>query len=80
MPINKAALEKLKAAPFTSQNFIDTMKQMVDIQDMMGASGDTQMVLDYQQRGAKVEPQELIPFITIGLRQPKVVEEVEESE
>ena len=80
MPINKAALEKLRAATFNSENFIETMQHMVGIQEMMGASGDTQLPLDYQESGMEVKPGELIPFIIIGLRAIKVVEVVEDND
>lgn len=81
MPINQPALEKLRAATFNSENFIETMLQMVNIQEMMGASGDTQLPLDYQEPGMKVEPGELIPFIIIGLRKvPDVEQVVKETE
>ena len=80
MPINKAALAKLRAAVFTSENFIETMENMVNIQEMMGASGDTQLPLDYQESGMEVKPGELIPFIIIGLRAVPIVEIAEEDE
>jgi len=80
MPINEAALAKLRAATFTSENFIETMESMVKIQEMMGASGDTSLPLDYQEPGMEVKEGELIPVITIGLRAVKIVEILEDDE
>jgi len=80
MPINEAALEQLRGAIFSSENFITTMEQMLSIQDMMGATGDIQIPIDYQVAGAEVKTGEKIPFIIIGLRNVDVVDVVEEDE
>jgi hypothetical protein len=76
MPINKAALDKLKGATFTPYTFVDAMRQMCEFSDMVG-SGDSQMTLDYQVKGEGVEPGDKIPFITFGLRQADVSEVAE---
>jgi len=76
MPINKEALNQLKSADkLCAQSFVDTMEHMFNIKNAMGAPGDAQITLDYQGSDMEVKNGEMIPFITIGLRQAIVVEE-----
>jgi hypothetical protein len=75
MSINEAALKKLREATFSPENFINTMEQMLGIQEMMGATGDIQIPIDYQVAGEKVVTGEKIPFIIIGLRNVEPMEE-----
>lgn len=76
MPINEQALEKLKAATFTATTFANVMAQMCEARDLLGA-GDTQLTLDYQSEDTVVKPGDMIPVITIGLRQGVVVDSIE---
>jgi hypothetical protein len=70
MPIHEEALGKLQAADkLCAQTFVMTMEQILGIRDQMGCPGDAQITLDYQGAGMEVKNGDLIPFITIGLRQ-----------
>lgn len=71
MAINQAALDRLMAATFSARTFVAVMEQMSDIRDVCGA-GTTDLHLDYQEDGDDVKAGELIPTITIGLRQATV--------
>ncbi len=71
MSINPAALEQLRSATFKAETFATVMKQMSLAQDQLGA-GDTSLTLDYQIVGEQVEAGDMIPYITIGLRQATV--------
>ncbi len=79
MPINEEALGRLKTATFTSTTFAEVMAQICEARDLYGA-GDTQLTLDYQSKDTVVKPGEMIPVITIGLRQGVVVEDCMEVE
>ena len=71
MSINPAALEQLRAAPFGAQTFVDVMEQMSLARGLFGA-GDVSLTLDYQTHGEPVQAGDMIPYITIGLRQATV--------
>lgn len=73
MQINEQAMERLKKSSITPEAFCQTMEQICDANNLFG-SGDTQLSFDYQGRDIVVEPGDMIPFITIGLRQAVVVE------
>ena len=71
MPINQAALTRLGAATFQAETFVNVMEQMAGMRDALGA-GDTTITLDYQEVDAVVLEGDMIPYITIGLRQANV--------
>jgi len=79
MPINEAALEKLRAATFSSETFASVLETICGYKDLLG-SGDSQMNLDYQVAGAPVKPGDMIPFIHFGIRQATVSEVAEVPE
>jgi len=76
MPINKEALERVRTAKFTAENFVEIMEHMCATRDALGG-GDTQFSLDYQSADTVIEPGDMIPVITIGLREPVVSERIE---
>jgi transcriptional regulator of acetoin/glycerol metabolism len=71
MQINAAALQKLKDAPMTSKHIVMVAEAIGGVLEVTGAS-DTQMTLDYQHPEIKVKHGDLIPYLTIGLRQATV--------
>jgi hypothetical protein len=71
--INKQALERLKAATFTAETVGEVLGQMDSIRDGFGG-GDIDLPIDYQQVGDDVKMGELIPMITIGLRQVNTID------
>ncbi len=73
MQINEQAMKRLRESSITPEAFCKTMEQVCDANNLFG-SGDTQLTLDYQSREVVIEPGDMIPFITIGLRQAVVVE------
>ena len=73
MQINEQAMKRLRESSITPEAFCKTIEQICDANNLFG-SGDTQLTLDYQGKEVVVEPGDLIPFITIGLRQAVVVE------
>ena len=79
MPINEAALKQLRDATFDSETFATVLETICDYKDLLG-SGDSQMHLDYQVKGAPVKVGEMIPFITFGIRQVDVSEVVDLDE
>jgi len=80
MLINEAALQKVKDAKMSGEGFAMVMATLGETLALTGAA-ETQMSFDYQHKDILVEPGDLIPFITIGLRQATIqqraVEEVE---
>lgn len=79
MQINEQTLEKLRGSRITSEVIIDTLQQICDSNNKFGA-GDTQIHLDYQDAHTVVEPDDVIPFITVGLRCGIVEEKLEVEE
>ena len=71
MSINPAALERLRAATFGAKTFVEVMEQMSLARGQFGA-GDVSLTLDYQTDGQPVKAGDMIPYITIGLRQATV--------
>ena len=71
MSINAAALERLRVATFGATTFVDVMKQMSYARSQFGA-GDVSLTLDYQTDGEPVQAGDMIPYITMGLRQATV--------
>lgn len=67
MPINQAALERVKGAKLRPEKVAAILEQLAAVLDVTGA-GQTQLNLDYQDPKDSVEPGDLIPYITIGLR------------
>lgn len=78
MQINEQALKQLQGSSITSKVIIETLQQICDANNNFGA-GDTQIHLDYQDAKTVVEPDDMIPFITVGLR-CGIVEEKPEVE
>lgn len=72
MPINTEALERVRTAKFTGENFVEIMEHMCAARDLLGA-GDTQFSLDYQGADTDIKPGDMIPVITIGLREAVIV-------
>lgn len=66
--INKAALEKVKTAKMKGESFATILEDLNLTLDVTGAA-ETSITFDYQHDDIKVERGDLIPFITIGLRQ-----------
>lgn len=79
MPINKEALERVKTASFGADIFVQILESMCATRDLLG-SGDTQFSLDYQSVDTVIEPGDMIPVITIGLREAVAVSERIEEE
>lgn len=79
MQINEQAMKRLRESSITPEAFCKTMEQICDANNLFG-SGDTQLSFDYQGRDVVIQPGDMIPFITIGLRQAVVVEGTEEVE
>jgi len=75
--INQEALDKLRAAPFTSEKVIETLEAMDKIHSGLGGLGDTQLPIDYQSPSMEVEKGQMIPFIILGLRHPTIEEKKE---
>ena len=71
--INKQMLDRLKAATFTAGTVATVLEQMDSIRSEF-AGGDIDLPIDYQQTGDDVKFGELVPVITIGLRQVNIVE------
>lgn len=65
--INKQALERLKKATFTPQTIATLLEGLASVIEVMGSS-TSQFQLDYQHQGDELEPGDMIPFVTIGLR------------
>ena len=73
MQINEQAMKRLRGSSITPEAFCKTMEQICEANNLFG-SGDTQLTLDYQGKEVVVQQGDLIPFITIGLRQAVIVE------
>ena len=65
--INKQALERLKGATFTPQTIAGLLERLASVIEITG-SATSQFQLDYQHATETIEPGDMIPFITIGLR------------
>ena len=66
--INQAALQKVKDAKMDGTSFAMVLESIGGMLDFTGAA-ETNMTFDYQHKDIEVEHGDLIPFITIGLRQ-----------
>lgn len=71
MPINQAALEKVKAAKMRGESFAMVFESFGAILDVTGAA-EASMTFDYQHDDIEVKPGDLIPFVTVGLRQATI--------
>lgn len=71
--INEAAIQKVTEAKMGGEHFAEVMKVMGGMLEVTGAA-ETQMQFDYQHGDIEVEPGDLIPFITIGLRQATIIQ------
>ena len=65
--INTQSLERLKGATFTPQTIIGLLEVLARMIETTG-SATSQFQLDYQHATDTIEPGDMIPFITIGLR------------
>jgi len=73
MPINQAALERFKGAKLRPEKLVEIMEAICSARDASAASNAVSSLnLDYQDQYDEVQPGEMIPFITIGLRQATV--------
>jgi len=68
MQLNKAAHERLLAAKFDSETFVEVAEQMIECQKRFGTFASAQLPIDYQHDGDAVEPGDMIPVILIGIR------------
>ena len=66
--INKDALEKVKTAKMKGESFATILEDLNLTLEVTGAA-ETSITFDYQHDDIEVERGDLIPFITIGLRQ-----------
>ena len=69
--INQAALNKVKEAKMTGESFAMVLESVGSMLALTGAA-ETSMAFDYQHEDIKVERGDLIPVITIGLRQATI--------
>ena len=77
--INEAALQKVKDAKMSGKGFAIVMATLGETLALTGAA-ETQMSFDYQHKDIPVEPGDLIPFITIGLRQATIQQMMKAAE
>ena len=68
MPVHKEALEKVRTAKMTGETFAMVIETLVTSLELTGAT-ETSLMLDYQEPGMVIEAGDLIPSISIGLRQ-----------
>lgn len=79
MPVHKKALERLEGSTFTPNTIVQFVNALGGMLDVTGAV-TSQIHLDYQDKGDEIGPDDLIPFITIGLRPATEVEQVQREE
>jgi len=68
LKINEEALNRIRAAKMTGDSFAKVAQTLMDALAVTGAA-ETNVTFDYQHDDINTEPGDLIPFITIGLRQ-----------
>jgi len=68
MPIHQEALERVRSAKIRGEKVAEIMARFEGVLDATGAA-DCLLTLDYQGKDMDVQPGDLIPVITIGLRQ-----------
>lgn len=71
MSINQAALKKVRAAKMNGGSFAMVLEDIGRMLDLTGAA-ETSMTFDYQHDDVTVESGDLIPCITLGLRQATI--------
>ena len=71
MPVQKEALEKVRTAKMTGENFATVIGTLATSLELTGAA-ETHLTLDYQHDDMEVKPGDMIPVITIGLRQATI--------
>ena len=71
MPINQAALAKVREAKMNGESFAKVALHIGGLLELTGAA-ESNLTFDYQHDDIEVEPGDLIPFITIGLRQATI--------
>ncbi len=74
MQINEQAMKRLRESSITPDAFLRTLEQVCEANNLFGA-GNTQLSFDYHGAEVELVPGDMIPFITIGLRQPVVEDE-----
>lgn len=72
MQINERTRKLLADADFTAEHVVECLDMICRTNAVIGG-GDTQLTLDYQDSETVVKPGDMIPFITIGLRQGVVI-------
>jgi len=68
LKINEQALDKIRQAPMTGESFVKLAKSLETTLELTGAA-ETSLSLDYQHDDVEVVPGDLIPCITLSLRQ-----------
>ncbi len=68
MSINQAALAKVREAKMNAESFAKVARHLAGMLELTSAS-ETHITFDYQHDDIEVEPGDLIPYITVGLRQ-----------
>lgn len=68
MSVNKEALEKVRTAKMTGESFATIIGTLATSLELTGAA-ETSLLLDYQGASMVIEEGDLIPSISIGLRQ-----------
>ena len=71
--VNKDALAKVKTAKMRGESFATVLESLATTLDLTGAA-ETSITFDYQHDDIEVERGDLVPFITIGLRQATIKE------
>jgi len=71
MKINEQALDKIRQAPMTGESFVKLAESLMGTLELTGAV-ETSLSLDYQHDDVKVVPGDLIPCITLSLRQATI--------
>ena len=69
--INPSALEKVKTAKMRGESFATVLESLATTLELTGAA-ETSITFDYQHDDIEVERGDLVPFITIGLRQATI--------
>lgn len=68
MSINPAALEKVRTATMRGESFVTVLESLAKTMLLTGAA-ESSLTLDYRHKDIQIKDGDLIPIITIGLRQ-----------
>lgn len=71
LKINEEALDKVRQAKMSGKGFAMVVETLMEALALTGAA-ETSLTFDYQHDDVKAVPGDLIPFITVGLRQATV--------